>query len=153
MRLMIIGPSGAGKTTLSRALTGSKGKVQKTQMIDFVDRYIDTPGEYLEIPRFYKALFVTSQQADIVIMVVPADKYRIYIPEGLAQAFPRPVIGVINKIDLAGADIHAAAGVLNRTGVKEPYFHILASTGQGLSRLKSYLESLDPKSTNEGLRG
>lgn len=153
MRLMIVGPSGAGKTTLSRALTGDNGKVQKTQMINFVGNFIDTPGEYLEIPRFYRALFVTAQQADIVIMAIPADKCGAYLPEGLAQAFPRPVIGVINKIDLAGADIHAAAGVLNKTGVKEPYFYISASTGLGISRLKFYLKTLDPKSTIKGLRG
>lgn len=145
MRLMIIGPTGAGKTTLSHALSGGNGKAQKTQMIDFVGNFIDTPGEYLEIPRFYKALFVTAQQADIIIMVIPADKCGIYLPDGIAQSFPRPVVGVINKTDLAGADMSAALAMLKKTGVKEPYYPVSARTGEGIIPLKFYLESLTNK--------
>jgi len=146
MRIMFIGPSGAGKTTLSYALSGGGGKASKTQMIGFAGDFIDTPGEYLEIPRFYKALFVTAQQADIVIMVIPADKCGVYLPDGIAQSFPRPVVGVVNKIDLVGANLSWAEAVLEKVGVKKPYYAVSARTGEGLSSLKLYIRSLGHKS-------
>ncbi|WP_214658948.1 EutP/PduV family microcompartment system protein [Candidatus Formimonas warabiya] len=136
---MLIGPTGAGKTTLSHALTGSTDQARKTQMIHFVGDFMDTPGEYLEIPRFYRALLVSAQQADRILLVVAADKPELQLPHGFAQAFSRPVIGVINKIDRVGCDLPSAYTILGETGVKEPYFPVSAATGQGLTGLKIYL--------------
>lgn len=135
MRLLVIGPHGVGKTTLIRALMGIQGKAPKTQMIEVMGEYIDTPGEYLELPRFYRALLVSAQQADLVLWVAAADKTGIHLPPGFARSFCRPVIGVINKIDVPGANIKSASEALAQAGVEEPYHFVSAVTGAGLNEL------------------
>ena len=47
-KLLLIGRSGCGKTTLTQALRGEKVHYQKTQGMVFEDFLIDSPGEYAE---------------------------------------------------------------------------------------------------------
>ena len=47
-KIMLVGRSGAGKTTLTQALKGKKITYHKTQYINHYDVIIDTPGEYAE---------------------------------------------------------------------------------------------------------
>lgn len=59
---MLVGPVGSGKTTLFKALYGRLDKVRKTQSIEFeYDGNIDSPGEFINIPRMYHALFKQLQ--------------------------------------------------------------------------------------------
>lgn len=140
MRFLVVGPRGAGKSTLIRALTGCGGKVGKTQMIECLGEALDTPGEYLELPRFYRALLVTAQEADVVLWVAAASGPRFCPPPGLASSFCRPVLGVITKMDVPGADAEAAREELRQAGVKEPYFLVSAYTGSGLAALAAKLK-------------
>ncbi|MGL5514876.1 MAG: EutP/PduV family microcompartment system protein, partial [Sporomusa sp.] len=52
---MLVGPVGAGKTSLINALNQNCNKAEKTSSISFSDGAIDTPGEYAQMPRFYSA--------------------------------------------------------------------------------------------------
>lgn len=45
-KIMLVGRSGAGKTTLTQAMKGKKITYHKTQYINNYDVIIDTPGEY-----------------------------------------------------------------------------------------------------------
>ena len=45
-KIMLVGRSGAGKTTLTQAMKGRKTTYHKTQYINNYDVIIDTPGEY-----------------------------------------------------------------------------------------------------------
>lgn len=47
-RMMLIGPSQCGKTSLTQCLRGENIHYQKTQAIVWSPTTIDTPGEYLE---------------------------------------------------------------------------------------------------------
>lgn len=47
-RLMLIGPSQCGKTSLTQVLRGETLRYQKTQAIVWTPAAIDTPGEYLK---------------------------------------------------------------------------------------------------------
>jgi len=47
---MLLGKTFCGKTTLIRALQQAPLGYKKTQAIDFLGDFVDTPGEYLEIP-------------------------------------------------------------------------------------------------------
>lgn len=143
MRFLVVGPRGAGKSTLIRALEGHSQPVGKTQMIECRGGAIDTPGEYLELPRFYSALLVTAQQADVVLWVAAAGGPRFRPPPGLAASFCRTVIGVITKIDLPGASCEAAAQELEAAGVKKPYYAVSAHTGVGLAALSAGLQGLN----------
>lgn len=137
--IMIIGPVGAGKTSLMNAINQNCLKTEKTQSICFDGGMIDTPGEYAQIPRFYGALMVTATQAKLVIMVQDSTNFRISLPPGFAGMFPRPVIGVITKIDVAGSDHVKAQHYLKQAGVKEPYFFVSAKSGAGIAQLTNYL--------------
>ncbi|WP_245693012.1 EutP/PduV family microcompartment system protein [Sporomusa acidovorans] len=136
---MIVGPVGAGKTSLMNALNRNCLKAEKTQSICFTGGMIDTPGEYAQIPRFYSALMVTATQAKLVIMVQDSTDFSKPLPPGFAGMFPRPVTGVITKIDIAGSDNSKAQNCLKQAGVKEPYFSVSAQSGAGIAELTNYL--------------
>lgn len=142
MRLLVVGPKGAGKSTLLAALQNKTlSKLPKTQMVECSGMFIDTPGEYLEFPRLHQALIVAAQQADLIIWVAPAD-HGFQPPPGFALSLWRPVIGVITKIDVEGADTCQARRQLAEAGVIPPYFLISSRTGEGLAELRAYLAGL-----------
>ena len=64
-RMMLIGPSQCGKTSLTQCLRGENIHYQKTQAIVWSPTTIDTPGEYLENRSLYSALLVSACEADI----------------------------------------------------------------------------------------
>lgn len=137
--IMLVGPVGAGKTSLIHALNEEACKAEKTSSICFHDGSIDTPGEYAQMPRFYSALAVTATNAQLVLMVQDATDSRITLPPGFAAMFPRPVVGVVTKIDAPGADQEQARLRLKQAGIQEPFFCVSAYTGAGLHELKDYL--------------
>ncbi len=59
-RLMLIGPSQCGKTSLTQVLRGETLRYQKTQAIVWTPAAIDTPGEYLENRCLYSALLTSA---------------------------------------------------------------------------------------------
>jgi ethanolamine utilization protein EutP len=139
-KLMTIGPVGAGKTSLIHALSWEPGRTpQKTQSICFHATAIDTPGEYCQIPRFYPALLITAMEAAALLIIQDATRCMFSLPPGFAGMFARPVVGVITKMDLPGADAARAKACLKQAGVKEPIFCVSARTGEGLFELKHYL--------------
>ncbi|WP_425060116.1 Propanediol utilization protein PduV [Sporomusa carbonis] len=137
--IMLVGPVGAGKTSLLNALQQNCRKADKTQSICFTDGAIDTPGEYAQIPRFYSALMVTAAEAKVVLIVQDATDFRMALPPGFAAMFSRPVVGVVTKLDAPGADREKAKLRLMQAGIKEPIFYVSAHTGTGLSELSEYL--------------
>ena len=136
---MLVGPVGAGKTSLINALGDNCRQAEKTSTICFSDGAIDTPGEYAQMPRFYSALAVTATAATVVLMVQDATDSRITLPPGFAAMFPRPVVGVVTKIDAPGADWEEAKRRLFQAGIQEPFFCVSAYTGAGLTELTEYL--------------
>lgn len=142
MRILIVGPSGAGKTTLINALVGKQEKPRKTQALDFIGGFVDTPGEYSEIPRFYTNLFISAQQADLVFLVLAADMVLEQIPQGWSQALQKPVIGIVSKVDLERADIGKVSCFLSHAGVQPPYYPISVLNGEGLKELQLAINKL-----------
>ena len=51
-RVMIVGPTGSGKTSLLKALGIWDQDVRKTEAVSFGDDAVDTPGEFFDIPHF-----------------------------------------------------------------------------------------------------
>ena len=47
-RIILVGPTASGKTTLCQRLNGLEQVYKKTQAIEVVNCTIDTPGEHLE---------------------------------------------------------------------------------------------------------
>ncbi|HBY0128439.1 ethanolamine utilization protein EutP, partial [Klebsiella pneumoniae] len=100
-RLMLIGPSQCGKTSLTQVLRGETLRYQKTQAIVWTPAAIDTPGEYLENRCLYSALLTSACEADVIALVLNADAPWSPFSPGFTAPMNRPVIGVITKADLA----------------------------------------------------
>lgn len=63
-KIILIGRSMAGKTTLCQYLTNEELRYKKTQTIQVINKtMVDTPGEYFE-HRFWGALSVTAAEVD-----------------------------------------------------------------------------------------
>lgn len=135
MKIMVLGSTGAGKTSLIQALQEKEVKWQKTQMVTYTDDFIDMPGEYLDIPRMHRAIIVTAMDADLIILVQAADSKSQNIPPGFATTFNQPVIGIVSKIDLPEANLEQAKAFLRLAGVEKNIFFFSALTGEGLDNL------------------
>lgn len=140
-KIILIGKSGSGKTTLTRKLMNEALDYKKTQSIEYCNNIIDTPGEYLENRSYYKALLVTSLDADAILLLQDVCDSECYFPPGYAHMFNKPTIGVITKIDMNSQNPEAAIRCLLNAGVEKIY-KISAYTGEGLEDLIKYLEYL-----------
>ena len=89
-RLMLIGPSQCGKTSLTQVLRGETLRYQKTQAIVWTPAAIDTPGEYLENRCLYSALLTSACEADVIALVLNADAPWSPFSPGFrsSQSFP-----------------------------------------------------------------
>ncbi len=92
-RLMLIGPSQCGKTSLTQVLRGETLRYQKTQAIVWTPAAIDTPGEYLENRCLYSALLTSACEADVIALVLNADAPWSPFSPGFTAPMNRPVIG------------------------------------------------------------
>ena len=98
-KIMLVGRSGAGKTTLTQAMKGRKITYHKTQYINNYDVIIDTPGEYAENKTLARALILYSYEADIVGLLMSAiEDYSLYSPNIVSMA-TREVIGIVTQIN------------------------------------------------------
>ena len=138
-KVMLVGPVGAGKTSLIHALQNNLNRVEKTQSIVFCGDAIDTPGEYAQIPRFYSALMVTAMEASVVLIVQDATDSKVNLPPGFVKMFSRPVVGVVTKIDRPNMDRLRGKSHLLQVGVTEPIFFVSSHTGEGIDELTEYL--------------
>ena len=138
MKVMLIGESGVGKTTLIQVLTGATFAAKKTQAVEFCGRFIDTPGEFLENRRFYPALITSSVDCDVVAMVQDATRNNSLFPPQFSTIFTRKVIGIVTKVDVDGCNVHLAERFLENAGVKE-IVRVSSKTNVGLSELQEIL--------------
>lgn len=139
-KVMFIGRTGCGKTTLYQAIYNKNIEYKKTQAIDFLDNVIDTPGEYVENVRYYRALSVTAADCDVIALVHDCTNEISIFPPGFSSMFSKLVIGVITKIDLCKnqESIKNAEKSLLNAGVKR-IFKVSSINGGGINELKSWL--------------
>lgn len=140
-RIMLVGRTFCGKTTLCQALNKEALRYRKTQDIQFLPNAIDTPGEYMENARLYRALMVTSVEAQVIILVQSCIEPGTLFPPGFSGMFgDKPVIGVASKVDLAGEEEQIAWTIQSlRDAGASCVFPLSAVTGQGIPELRGYL--------------
>ena len=142
-KIMLIGSSTCGKTTLCQRLNGLEIEYHKTQTIGVINNTIDTPGEYLENRQLYKGIIVTATDSDMILFLQDATDERFRFSPGQAAFFSVPVIGVVSKIDIADKQqIDDAAELLELAGCEKIFF-TSAVTGEGTRELLDYLEAFD----------
>lgn len=118
-KIIFIGKSGCGKTTLSQAIHGLDFNYKKTQAICYVENIVDTPGEFLENRRFYSALMVSSNNCDIIGLVQDSTVATSIFPPNFTSMFNKKVIGIISKTGLKGSDTIRSERFLKRAGVQQ----------------------------------
>ena len=138
-KIMFIGRSEAGKTTLSQAMKGKTITYHKTQYVNHYDVIIDTPGEYLQSKNLISALAVFTAEADVIGLLMDAtEAFSLYSPN-LTPVCNREVVGVVTKIDHWAAQPAQAAASLELAGCKK-IFYTSAYTGEGIADILSYLK-------------
>ncbi|HCQ7756047.1 EutP/PduV family microcompartment system protein [Citrobacter sp. 50677481] len=143
-RMMLIGPSQCGKTSLTQALRGEALQYQKTQAIVWSAETIDTPGEYLENRCLYSALLASACEADVIALVLNSDAGWSPFSPGFTGPMNRPVIGILTKADLASPQrITRVTQWLTQAGA-QAVFVTSAVNNSGLDELFAFLNQKEP---------
>lgn len=137
-KIILMGRSECGKTTLRQALNGESLHYHKTQYINHFQVVIDTPGEYAENHSLGRALALYSYEADVVGLLISAvDEYSLF-PPCVTASSTRPVIGIVTQIDREDARPDRAKMWLELAGCEEIFF-VSAYTGEGVNEILQYL--------------
>lgn len=137
-KIILMGRSECGKTTLTQALKGDVIHYHKTQYINHYDVVIDTTGEYAENASLAKALALYTYEADVVGLLLSAtEPYSLY-PPCVTACCNRPVIGIVTQIDHEGGDPDRAHNWLALAGC-DPIFRVSSYTGEGIWQILNYL--------------
>ena len=121
-KIILIGRSEAGKTTLTQALKGETITYKKTQYVNYFDVIIDTPGEYLQTASLASALALYSYEADVVgLLISSTEPYSLY-PPNITCMVNREVVGIVTKIDEEKGDVEQATRWLELTGCKKIFY-------------------------------
>lgn len=138
-KIVLMGRSEAGKTTLTQALKGEKISYHKTQYVNNYDVIIDTPGEYAQTARLARALALYTYEADVVgLLLSSTEPYSLY-PPCITSQCNRDVIGIVTKVDLEDGNAERAERWLRLAGC-ETIFQVDSTTGEGVSDILEYLK-------------
>jgi len=139
-KVMMAGPTKAGKTTLLKAL-GYIKEVNKTQMVEHGEFFIDTPGELLNHLYFYRSLLQNASKAALVILLADPGQMLRYPPR-FDTAIRVRMLGVVTKIDVFSEPmIQRAKKALEAAGAKE-VMYCSSVTGEGISELKEKIDNI-----------
>lgn len=137
-KIILMGRSECGKTTLTQALRGNNITYHKTQYVNHFDVIIDTPGEYAETKVLGRALALYSYEADVVGLLINATEPYSLFPPNIAPCVNREVIGIVTQIDKSDANAAQAEEWLRLAGC-EKIFHVSSYTGEGIGEILEYL--------------
>lgn len=143
-KLILMGRSESGKSTLIQALRHEEIHYHKTQYIDYSESIIDTPGEYIEEKQLGGALAVYSCEADVIGILISATEPFSLFPPNVAAMCTRPVIGIVTKCDHDDAVPKRAEGWLRLCGCKRIFF-TSSYNNDGIQEILDYL-ALDKES-------
>lgn len=138
-RIMIIGPSRSGKTTIANYLNGYTGSIKRTADVIYGENTMDVPSSYIENSWMYKHIIALAQDASKILILVDGANFSKVYSEGFAKLFSIPVIGVITKVDSNSFNKEKSIKQLKTIGINEPYFLIDKNHEVGIKKLKEYL--------------
>lgn len=137
-KIILMGRSECGKTTLTQALKGNKITYHKTQYINNFDVIIDTPGEYLQTHTLGHALALYAYEAQVVgLLLASTEPFSLY-PPNITCMCNRDVIGIVTKKDDPCGDPERAERWLRLAGCRTIFF-VDSTVGDGVAGLLEYL--------------
>ena len=142
MRMIFIGRSMAGKTTLCQYLNEEDLRYHKTQTVQIVNgNVIDTPGEYLEQACLRGALSVSAADANLIVLVQAANEKGTMFSPVFSSRFAKPCIGIVTKSDLGSEhQIENAKKYLKIAGAGE-IFVTSSYEGKGFEELIAFFDA------------
>ncbi len=138
-KIILMGRSESGKTTLTQALKGEHINYHKTQYVNYYDVIIDTPGEYIQTKNLGYALALYAYEADVVGLLLSATEPYCLYPPNITCMVNREVVGIVTKIHEAKADPKRAERWLRLTGCRKIFF-VDSTTGEGITEILDYLQ-------------
>jgi len=142
-RVALVGKIGSGKTTLQQRLSKEEIRYLKTQQVTYSDKFIDTPGEFIDIPMFCRQAINVSCDAGLIIVIVSSVDPQNTIPPYFIATFNIPYIGVITKIDRDDKDLKKAYRALEYAGIhKNKVYEVSSYTGEGIPELEEKIHSV-----------
>lgn len=137
-KIILMGRSETGKTTLTQALKGETVHYHKTQYINNFDVIIDTPGEYAQVGRLARALALYTYEADVVGLLLSSIEPYSLFPPCVTSCCNREVIGIVTKKNNERGDPERAARWLRLAGCKDIFF-VDSVTGEGVADILEHL--------------
>ena len=138
-KLMLVGRSESGKTTLTQALRGEETHYHKTQYVNYHTHIIDTPGEYAQVGHLGHALAVYTYEADVVGLLCAATEPYCLFPPLCTASTNRECIGIVTQIHEPGADADRAERWLRLAGCRT-IFRVDSVTREGIPELLAWLD-------------
>lgn len=138
-RIMVVGPSRSGKTTIVNYLNDYNGPLKRTADVIYGENTMDIPSSYIENAWMYKHIIALAQDAKKIVFVLDSKNPKEVIGDGFSKLFNIEVIGVINKADSNYENIDKCKQSLKRIGIVEPYFLIRKNSEVDIKKLKEYL--------------
>lgn len=151
MKIMLIGASAAGKTTLIQSLSNEEIRYDKTQAVEYIGNFIDTPGEYMQQRGYWGPLTITSHDADIICFVQDSSSEDCWFSPGSANKFSKPVVGIATKTDKDESNLRRAHSYLALAGCTT-VFDVSAYTGEGIPELVDNLHAMLEKYQRDNAR-
>lgn len=139
-KVMIIGAIGAGKSTLTKALLNQNLQAVKTQALHYEEWIVDTPGEYLENPLFYKNIIATSLEVTHLIYLQDATRQQSNFPPFFGTGMTKLPIGVVTKSDLPDANINQAVYWLKQVIGQAPIVITSSIKGIGIEHIRQLVQ-------------
>lgn len=137
-KIVLMGRSESGKTTLTQAMKGEKIHYHKTQYVNNFDVIIDTPGEYAQTKNLGHALALYTYEADVVgLLCSSTEPYSLY-PPCVTSCCNRDVIGIVTKIDAPNGDPDRAERWLRLAGCRT-VFRVNSKSWEGIPDILMYL--------------
>lgn len=144
-RVALIGRIGSGKTTLFQRLSDAFVTHGKTQQVNYSDHFIDTPGEFVELPCFRPQAINVTCDAGLIILINSSTDHQNSIPPNFVLTYNIPVIGVITKIDHKYSDLRRSQRYLNYAGIQpDKIYSVSAITGEGVDVLRNAILQFVP---------